>query len=295
MKVVPQAFYQSNHVRKVMTDGLCAIIHKKTSEADLDNQRLLSAHALTIVLNGGLMVHTDDGIPTQVNKGQMVLLPKGLYAITDLVPEDSLFEAMVLFLDDALINTFLKQKTLDSVEVEAERKPTKFSISQSLSTFIEQTLTLYGNVEVEETMTRIKLLEALHLIDSKDPDNVFTAKILELRARPRKDLKSFMLNHFDKALDVEAFATLTGRSISSFRRDFHTCFEMAPKAWLIKQRLNKAKKLLEETTYPVSSVATQSGYTDIPHFIKSFQRHFSVSPKQFSITKRGENSIRSGS
>ena len=286
MKVVPQAFYQTHHVRKIMTDGLCSIIHKLTDRADLDNQRLLSAHALTVVLNGGLMVHTDEGIPMQVQKGQMVLLPKGLYAITDLIPDHESFEAIVLFFDDDLIDTFLDQKALNHVYVEVDRKPSKFKINESFVTFLDQTLTLYGHVVVDKHITRLKLLEALHLIDIKNRDSSFINKIIALKAQPRRDLKRFMTEHYDKPLDVETFATLSGRSVSSFRRDFHKCFGTAPKTWLIKQRLSKARALLERTTHSVNVVAMLSGYTDTPHFIKSFQKQFSVSPKQFSLLKQ---------
>ena len=123
MKIVPQAFYQARHIKKIMVDGQCGIIHKLTEKADLDNQRLLSAHALTLVLNGGLMIHTDDGLPLKVETGHMVLLPKGLYAITDLIPQEATFEAVVFIFDDELIEQFLTSKGMSSSYFFAARVP----------------------------------------------------------------------------------------------------------------------------------------------------------------------------
>jgi AraC-like DNA-binding protein len=286
MKVVPEAFYQAIRIKKIMVDGRCAIIHKQAEHADLDNQRLLSAHALTIIKKGGLMVHTDDGMPTKVTAHQMVLLPKGLYAITDLIPENDSFEAIVLFFDDDLIQQYLTSKDLSILEVNSQHLPTRFSVNTSFSIFLDQLLSLYSKVEAPQSIVRLKLIEALHLIDSQEPEGAFTRKIQELTAKPQKQLAHFMNNHFDKPLDVEDYAALLGKSVSTFRRDFHKQFGHAPKHWLIKQRLTKARQLLEEHNLSVSLVAQQAGYEDLPHFIRSFQKQFAITPKQYALSKR---------
>jgi len=269
-----------------MRDGDCAVVHKYTDRQDLDNHRLLSAHALTLVLSGGLMVHNDEGLPTRVDQSQMVLLPKGLYAITDLIPEDGGFEAVVFFFDDDLISTFLESKGMGDYEVFCEPKPALFKANDSFITFTEQLQSLYGQVEASKPMVRMKLLEALHLIVQQDPEAHFLSRIQELKARPRKALEFFMNAHFDKPLDVEDFARLSGRSVSTFRRDFHKAFGEAPKHWLINKRLFKAKALLNTGRATVAVVAQQTGYTDLPHFIKSFQKAFGISPKQYALSQR---------
>ncbi len=286
MRIVPEAFFQNTRIQKLMRDGDCAVVYKQTDHADLDNHRLLSAHALTLVLNGGLMVHNDEGLPTSVGKGQMVLLPKGLYAITDLLPEQGPFEAIVYFFDDALIDAFLQAHGRADVKVYCEPKPSLFKVNESFSMFTSQLQTLYSQVKADGPMVRLKLLEALHLIVQKDPEGHFLERIEELKAQPRKSLATFMSAHFDKPLDVDDFARLSGRSISTFRRDFHKHFGVAPKQWIIQKRLEKAKTLLDAGTETVQKVAFQVGYTDLPHFIKSFQKQFDISPKQYALSQR---------
>ncbi len=41
-------------------------------------------------------------------------------------------------------------------------------------------------------------------------------------------------------IPLEKFATLTGRSISTFKRDFQAIFKETPNKWLIKKRLDLA-------------------------------------------------------
>lgn len=132
-------------------------------------------------------------------------------------------------------------------------------------------------------MVRAKLLEILYLISDFNPNGHFLEKIAELKANPKKDLSLFMTAHFDKPLGVETFAHLSGRSVSSFRRDFHKHFNIAPKKWLIRKRLDKAQRLLEREELSVKDVALHCGFTDIPHFIRSFEKQFSLTPKQYAL------------
>ena len=159
-------------------------------------------------------------------------------------------------------------------------------MASSFSIFTYQLCTLYSQVSADASVVQLKLLEALHLIVQKDPAGHFLDCLLELKARPRKDLKLFMNAHYDKPLDVDDFARLSGRSISTFRRDFHGQFGVAPKKWLIRKRLDKAKMLLNQGDQTVNTVAMQSGYSDLPHFIKSFQKEFDISPKQYALSQR---------
>lgn len=282
MKVVPEAFYQNTSIRKLLKAGSCAVIHKLTLEQDLDNHRLLSAHAITLVIKGGLMVHCDEGLPSRVEQGQAVLLPQGLYAITDLIPKNAAFEALVFFFDNQLVSEFLDSIKVDKVE-SVSLKPAVLAAGTTFRTFCNQLLQLYNNIETPESLVRAKLLEALYFLNQEEVG--FADKIATLHTSTKKTLNQFMMSHYDKPLDIEDFARLTGRSVSTFRRDFHREFDQAPKKWLIGKRLEKARKLLIQDV-SVSSTAQQSGYTDIPHFIKSFQRAYTISPKQFALNHR---------
>lgn len=95
-----------------------------------------------------------------------------------------------------------------------------------------------------------------------------------------------MEENFDKPLDIEDYAYLTGRSISTFRRDFKSKYTISPKKWLIEKRLEKASLLLKGKNDSVTSIALQVGYENTSHFIKAFQKEFNISPKQFQIGHR---------
>jgi len=89
-----------------------------------------------------------------------------------------------------------------------------------------------------------------------------------------------MLAHFDKPLTIPDYAYLTGQSERSFRRNFKARFGQSPKKWLMVQRLEKAKLLLEHQDSLVKDVAIQSGYRSSSHFIESYRGRFGETPGQ---------------
>ncbi len=278
MKFVPQAFFNSKKIKKLYLSGENCIIYKSTDQVDIDNHRLLTNHAITIVTSGSLFIHDDEGLPTTVRHGELVLLPKGLYAITDLIPSNGPFEAIVLFFDEDILNRLLKNLSVN--QIAANSGPSVYRQCEELLTFIAQ-LDLTRQTQTDNELTELKILEALRII-SLHSDQNFNHSLKSLLQKPTKKLSSFMEAHYDKPLAIEDFALLTGLSISTFRRSFHKNFSESPKKWLIRKRLELAKEILKNQKLPISQVASQVGYTDIPHFVKSFQKAYHISPLQFA-------------
>ncbi|MDH7447959.1 helix-turn-helix transcriptional regulator [Aquimarina sp. 2201CG14-23] len=283
MKVVPQAFYQHPKIEKVLMDGLSCVILKNVQQVDLQNQRYLASHALTLVLNGGLRIETPEGDLTIVHKNQLILLPKGLYLISDIIPESGSFEAVVFFFDEGITSEFLTN--FESCILENSSKMLVLDYNQNLRLFTDTLIMLYRNKN-QHQFTKPKLLELLHLISISTRGNEFIAILQQLKKRAKKNIKTFMSENFDKPLDVEDYAYLTGRSISTFRRDFKSKFGVSPKKWLIQRRLEKAAILLQKTNSSVTNIALETGYENTSHFIKVFQSKFGISPKKFQIKYR---------
>jgi len=285
MKVVPQAFYESEAVRKVLVDGLSCVIYKKVSTGNAENGRYLSTHAITVVLNGRLRIENDEGLRI-VDAGQMIFLPRGLYMISDVIPNDSAFEALVFFFDQEVSDQFLKQIQLPAKD-QVSTSDFIFPYTIELQLFTKNLLELYQKGPLtHKAITRMKLLEFLHLISLSDEGLRFQSVFRTLEQKRKRSLSDFMRANFDKPLSVEDFAYLTGRSLSTFHRDFKRQFEIAPKQWLISQRLAKAEQLLSKNFGTVNAVALEVGYENISHFIKAFQKRYGSSPKQFMIHRR---------
>ncbi|HMQ87163.1 MAG TPA: AraC family transcriptional regulator [Flavilitoribacter sp.] len=293
MKILPQSFFENPQVGKVLVDGLSCVIHKAFYQVDVQKEGYVSTHAMTLVLNGRLRVASGDEFLTHVDAGQMVFLPKGLYMISDILPSKDAFEAIVFFFDETLIDEFVQSLQIKPAK---ERSPKQKCVpyllldyTDHIRMFTENLLHLYKDKShSHHKLTRSKLFELLHLISISEQGECFNGALLNLKNKEKRTLKTFMNANFNKSLGVEDYAYLTGRSISTFRRDFKRQFGVAPKQWLIDRRLELAYQLLSQNHTTVTATAMEAGYDDISHFIKAFHKKYGIPPKQFLIQRRNE-------
>jgi AraC-like DNA-binding protein len=93
------------------------------------------------------------------------------------------------------------------------------------------------------------------------------------------DLKAFMNNNFHFKVDLQRFAYLTGRSLSTFKRDFEKIFSTTPNKWLQQKRLEEARYLLSRGK-TVSDVYIEVGFENLSHFSFAFKKAFGKAPSQ---------------
>lgn len=288
LKILPQLFYQNPEAKKILVDGLSCIVHKKLDEPVIHKEGYVSVHAIILVLKGQLKVENDSGFLATIPENKMVFLPKGLYLVSDIIPDKRSFEAVVFFFDEELINNFISSINLKGKKDKCVTHLV-MDYTPDLQVFTTSLLQLYGygNNNVRE-LTRIKLLEFLHLTMKAQQSDCFSTALATLNNKERKSLHAFMNANFSKPLGIEDYAYLTGRSLSTFRRDFIAQFGISPKQWLIEKRLDKAYELLSSHHTTVSQVAMQTGYENISHFVKAFHHRYGLPPKQFLMQKRKE-------
>lgn len=289
VRVLPQAMYENNAIHKILRDGQSCVLYKEIGQTTLHKEGYVSTHALTMVLQGRLQIEKQGCGMETVNEGQMIFVPKGLYMISDcLLPDNEPFVAMVFFFDEALIDQFiasLGKREYDPALVHC----LVMNQADPIRLFTENLLRLYKEgSSIHNSITRAKLFELLHLLSISFRGEDFIRAILSLKNQEKRSVREFMLANYGKPLSVEDYAYLTGRSLSTFTRDFKRLFQISPKQWLMDQRLERAKTLLALNNTSVSDVAFESGYENISHFIKAFHKKFNISPKQYLIQKRNE-------
>ncbi|MHB8124259.1 MAG: helix-turn-helix transcriptional regulator [Desulfitobacteriaceae bacterium] len=86
---------------------------------------------------------------------------------------------------------------------------------------------------------------------------------------------------FGKKLTVAELSKLANMSESHFIRIFKKETGMAPMEFLIKTRIDKAKKLLRSRTKNITEVSLQCGFSSTSHFSSSFAKHTGVSPSEY--------------
>jgi AraC-like DNA-binding protein len=92
------------------------------------------------------------------------------------------------------------------------------------------------------------------------------------------DLEEFMCKNFMFNVSLETFAKMTGRSLSTFKRDFGKVFNSSPSRWLKKKRLEHAHYLIKVKRKTPSDVYLEVGFENLSHFSSSFKEAYGYNP-----------------
>jgi len=185
MKVVPHSFYLNPDIEKILIDGNSCVLYKKVSETNSHKERYLAANALTLVLNGTLQVEDEMQRITLIKRNHLILLPKGIYAITDLIPNDHPFEAIVFFFDDDIVDEFLA--SFEIYTLKDTQSTFVLPYSNDLRLFTDTLLALYRDKHMHQ-FTRPKLLELLHLIHISQQGDTFVTHLRRIKNRTIRSL-----------------------------------------------------------------------------------------------------------
>jgi AraC family transcriptional regulator, arabinose operon regulatory protein len=91
----------------------------------------------------------------------------------------------------------------------------------------------------------------------------------------------YMSENLARHISVPQVARHTGLSISRFSHLFRSKTGQTPHQFLQRERISRARQLLELTQQSVTEVAAETGFDDLFHFSRSFKRYVGVSPREY--------------
>jgi len=127
-----------------------------------------------------------------------------------------------------------------------------------------------------ENIASVKITEAISILRTIDKgiDNV----LANFEEPGRIDLAGYMEKNFMFNLPLEKFGYLTGRSLTTFKRDFGSVFNTTPQRWLTQKRLELAPyQFVEKKKKPID-VCYEVGFENLSHFSYAFKKHFGYAP-----------------
>jgi len=134
--------------------------------------------------------------------------------------------------------------------------------------------------ELPEKIIAIKIEEAIAILHTLDKG---IDSILSDFSEPGKiNLADFMEKNYMFNMTMERFGYLTGRSLTTFKRDFKKVFHTTPQKWLTQKRLELAHYQLSEKSRKPVDVYFETGFENLSHFSYAFKKHFGYSPTAIS-------------
>ena len=87
--------------------------------------------------------------------------------------------------------------------------------------------------------------------------------------------------HYSENVSVEALAKVANYSVAQFRKLFAKLTQMSPSEYVTHVRINAAKALLRTTDKRIADIATETGFYDHAHFIRTFRAATGQTPNEF--------------
>jgi transcriptional regulator GlxA family with amidase domain len=91
-------------------------------------------------------------------------------------------------------------------------------------------------------------------------------------------LEGFLNQNYHANFSLERFAYLTGRSLSTFNRDFEKFIPSKPGKSLQQRRLQEAHYLIKERVLPPFEVSTEVGVENLSHFSYALKKEYGHAP-----------------
>ena len=214
--------------------------------------------------------------------GDIFLIPRNELATIINYPKNGLpHKTVVMHLSVERLKRFYekldyKKKTL------RQQKMYRFSNHPLLESCLASLIPYFDvDGEFPESLATLKIEEAVSILRLIDPS--VDSVLANFDVPGKIDLVDFMQRNFMFNMSLEKLGYLTGRSLSTFNRDFKKLFQTTPQKWLTDKRLELAYYHLVQKKKKPTEVYLEVGFEDLSHFSFSFKKKYGVSPNQLSL------------
>lgn len=121
----------------------------------------------------------------------------------------------------------------------------------------------FFSTQITQTFTELRAYEQQHV------------------SRPIIQAKAFLRQNFHLPITLEEVASQVGLSPSYLSTLFKNQTEETFSEYLLRKRMEAAKRQLRDSKHTVAHICEQVGYTDIKHFTKSFKKTTGLLPKDY--------------
>ena len=258
------------------------VVFSRVDKEDVRGPQHIRDHTLLYISSGKVEILFGDE-RTVAEAGDCVFLRKDFRVIVDAwSPRDGApFRSIALFFCRKFLLSYFKTLSRDNLPLDAEPSPNpvlKIPAGPELeSLFLSLTPYLDSPDTLPQEVAWMKRLEGLRCVLAADRH--FYASLFDFTQPWKIDLLSFMEENYLYDLSIPDLARYTGRSLSSFKRDFKKVSELTPEKWLVNRRLDEAHRLLAEGGCKVGEAMVESGFKDPAFFSRAFKTKFGYSPK----------------
>jgi AraC-like DNA-binding protein len=252
------------------------IVFTTATEKYHRSEVVIEYHALTRILSGEMRVVQPDQSHTFV-AGDTFLLPRNLPAAVIKRPKEGRpYKSVSIYLKPDRLQDYYRRHEFKATQP-YNHQITTFDKHLLLESFFASLLPYF---EMDEALPgniiSVKVEEAISIL--RNIDEGIDAVLAYFEEPGKINLAEFMEKNYMFNLSLEKFGYLTGRSLTTFKKDFQKIFKIPPGQWLTQKRLELARYQIFEKKKKPTDVYFDVGFENLSHFSFAFKKRFGYNP-----------------
>ena len=181
-----------------------------------------------------------------------------------------------------LVNEYSDILSIDNLPSVTNEILIKVDINEITRTYFYSILP-YFTQKIPPTvqLLELKFKELLLNILSNPLNKELLSYALHLNDNYKTPIWDVMEKNYMYNLTISEIARISGRSLTSFKKEFFEYYQTTPGKWLTMKRLEHARMLLNTTKLSISDIVFDSGFENLSHFSRVFKENFGSSPLQY--------------
>ena len=127
-------------------------------------------------------------------------------------------------------------------------------------------------------LPKLRLLACTAILEAA---RLSSATVQNDSSRLMTSVLRYMDEHCTDSLRVDDFVRKSGYSRVRFFQIFRHSTGMTPNDYLLRLRIGKAGKLLQQTTQPITEIAFKMGFSSSQYFCNVFRKYTNLTPRAF--------------
>lgn len=122
----------------------------------------------------------------------------------------------------------------------------------------------------------------------RDTVRAASAKHGELNPTQCAEVENLLRRRLTDDIGVADMARVAGLGTQHFIERFRNTYGTTPGQYLIRERVQHAKRLLAETSLSIAAIAAESGFSSHSHLTDRFTRRMGIGPSEYRRRRRGQ-------
>lgn len=251
-----------------------SILYSCEYKKKISIENIVAEHSLIYVISGNLQMQIG-GETFLYEAGDIGLIKRNELVRAIKIPDKNgfPFKSINIYLSQNTLISYATQKHIPKQERYSGNPNIYLSRNKFIKAYFDSLLPYLIEPErLSTNMTNIKIAEAIELL--LDANHNLKTFLFDLNEPFKIDIEKYMSDNFRYNVPLKEFARLTGRSLSTFKRDFKALFHSTPEKWLKGKRLDEARYLITEKKQKPTDIYVQVGFENYSHFLSAFKQRF---------------------